>query len=119
MEREKLEKAVLQRVAGGASIEAAAKEFKVTEKLVYTWLTIAHLEKGAECMREHIFHLIGDIRKATLGQRCQNIILIMKITVEITLTDIGLIVDHTHDLLEFHHFQIDNEWHAHRSFHKG
>ena len=43
MEREKLEKAVLQRVAGGASIEAAAKEFKVTEKLVYTWLTIAHL----------------------------------------------------------------------------
>lgn len=52
MEREKLEKAVLQRVAGGASIEAAAKEFKVTEKLVYTWLTIAHLEKGAECMRE-------------------------------------------------------------------
>ena len=52
MEREKLEKAVLQRVAGGASIEAVAKEFKVTEKLVYTWLTIAHLEKGAECMRE-------------------------------------------------------------------
>lgn len=45
MEREKLEKAVLQRVAGGASIEAAAKEFKVTEKLVYTWLTIAPLEK--------------------------------------------------------------------------
>lgn len=47
-----LRKQCWQRVAGGASIEAAAKEFKVTEKLVYTWLTIAHLEKGAKCMRE-------------------------------------------------------------------
>lgn len=52
MEREKLEKAVLQCIADGASIEAAAKEFKVTEKLVYTWLTIVHSEKGAECVRE-------------------------------------------------------------------
>ena len=52
MERDKFEKAVLQRVAAGASIEAAAKEFKVTEKRVYTWLTIAHSEKGAECVRE-------------------------------------------------------------------
>ena len=76
MEREKFEKAVLQRVAAGASIEAVSKEFSVTERLVYTWLTIAHSEKGAECVREQAAEetIIDQFFRECKKQRAKDIL---------------------------------------------